>query len=624
MCGIAGVFNMHSNRPVVREELAAMAEAIRHRGPDEASLHVEEYAGFGFRRLSIIDVANGQQPFYSEDHSIVMICNGEIYNYRELRNELKAKGYQFRTNCDVEVIVHLYHAYGTDFISRLNGQFAFALLDKNNRSLLLARDQFGICPLFFTVADGVLVFGSEVKAILEHGLVKREVDLTALDQVLSLPGMVSPTTMFKNIESLKPGHYLQVRGGIVRRVQYWDLEYPLAGDPYAARTEASYAEQLEELLLRSVQRRLNADVPVGFYLSGGLDSSLIGALMKHLTPAVNYPSFSIRFPNLSDKQMDESCHQRVMARHLHSVHHEIEFDAEDIHRKLGEAVRHGECALRESYNTCSLALSRAAHDQQIKVVLSGEGADELFGGYVGYRLDTQRNDDTRFFDPDRAREIRIRQKLWGDPDFFYEQDFYGFEETKKALYSARVNEQYPHFNYGNRLEIDVGKLADRHVFHKRSYLDVKLRLSDHLIADHCDRVTYANSVEGRYPFLDTELVDFVRMIPPGLKLNGIVEKYILKEVARKYVPASIVNRQKFGFVAPGSPQLLRKDIGWINDLLSYETIRRQGYFDADAIERVKKLYKGPHFALNLPFENDLLMVVLTFNLFLQIFGMPDL
>lgn len=621
MCGIAGVFDSESRSPVEEPLLVAMANAMVHRGPDELSTYIDGQLGFGFRRLSIVDLLHGHQPFFSADGSVVLICNGEIFNYKTLRAELQAKGYQFTTNCDIEVIVHLYAAYGTDFLNRLNGQFAFAIYDKKQQSLFLARDQFGICPLFYTFFEGIFLFASEIKAILQHPRVKREVNPEGLDQVLTFPGPVSPVTLFKNISSLPPGHSMIVKDGKIHLQQYWDLTYP--EEPAAASLQESYyIEKLEDLLLRSVQYRLNADVPVGFYLSGGLDSSLIGALMKAIDPGHHFPAFSIGFP--ADHDMNERIYQQLMVNHLQAESTEIMFDSKEVETSLKQAVLTAECALKESYNTCSLALSKAVNRKGIKVILSGEGADELFGGYVGYRFDKQRIPNTAIKDLETALEDECRSRLWGDPDFFYEKDYYEFSGVKSGLYSKKLREQFPSFDAVQHLVFNKARIKNRHILHKRSYVDLKLRLSDHLIADHCDRVTMAHSVEGRFPFLDIDLVEFIATIPPGLKLKGLVEKYILKKLARKYIPDTIIDRQKFGFVAPGSPGLLRNNSEWINDLLSYDRIKRQGFFDPDVVESLKKKYRTAGFTLNLPFDSDLLIVIITFNIFLELFDMPSI
>jgi asparagine synthase (glutamine-hydrolysing) len=386
-------------------------------------------------------------------------------------------------------------------------------------------------------------------------------------------------------------------------------------------SEKDYVEELKELLTRSVSYRLQSDVPVGFYLSGGLDSSLIGALINQVSPDTRRHSFSIGF---TDEDISETKHQRLMAGFTRSIHNEIIFDWSEIVERLSRMIYHCECPVRESYNTCSLALSAAAQNAGVKVVLSGEGADELFAGYVGYRFDSFRDGESKSYDLETALEDELRERLWGDKDFFYEKDHLALREVKQTLYSARVNESYREFDCLNHSLINKERLRGRHPVHQRSYLDFKLRLSDHLISDHGDRMTLANSVEGRYPFLDIDLVEFSTRLPPDLKLHNYIEKYILKRVAEDLLPREIVKREKFGFHAPGSPYLLRQGIEWINDMVSHERIKRQGYFNPDGIDRVRAKYMQDGFKLNLPFEDDLLIVVLTFGIFLDTFNLPNL
>ncbi|MGF6849000.1 asparagine synthase (glutamine-hydrolyzing) [Chitinophaga sp. W3I9] len=621
MCGIAGIYGVKAPVHIDEKLVAEMANALYHRGPDDLSCYVNSRVGLGFRRLSIIDLDHGRQPFFSEDGQVVLICNGEIYNYKELRRDLEQKGYRFKTHCDVEVVLHLYLEEGHCFMNKLNGQFAFCIYDNRDNSIFLTRDQFGICPLFYTITNDVLVFASEIKAILKHPDVKRAVNLEGLDQVFSFPGLVSPVTMFKDILSLAPGHFLLVKQGKVSLMEYWDLNYPEQGT-VEYHPESYYLEKLEELLIKSVRYRMNADVPIGFYLSGGLDSSLVGGIMKSISPGSSYPAFSIGFP--SDREMNERQYQQQVVKYLGSPSNEIGFDPTEVEARLKQAVWSSECALKESYNSCSLALSQAVKEKGIKVILSGEGADEFFAGYVGYKFDKQRTVNAGFKPLEEQLEDEYRLKLWGDQNFFYEKNYYEFTDVKRSIYSKGVREQFKSFDATNTLKFSKERIRNRHVLHQRSYIDLKLRLSDHLIADHCDRMTYANSVEGRFPFLDPELVEFIKTIPPDLKLNGLNEKYILKTIAGKYVPSGIIDRQKFGFIAPGSPDLLKQNVEWINEMLSYDRIKKQGYFDPDMVTNLRKHYMADGFRLNLPYDSDLLIVVLTFNILLELFDLPNI
>ncbi len=620
MCGFAGYVDMRKERKIDEGLLVKMTDKLVHRGPDSAGYFVEENIGLGFRRLSIIDLTGGDQPIFNEDKSVVVVCNGEIYNYRELRSNLIKRGHTFRTGSDVEVLVHLYEEDGPDFINKLNGQFAFALYDRKEQKLLLARDHFGINPLYYTIVDEVLIFASEIKAILEHPMVNRQVDLTGLDQIFSFPGIVSPRTMFKDINSLKSGCFL-LANSHANLGEYWDLDYPRIGEIDYKHTEAYYIDKLKGHITNAVGYRLQADVPVGFYLSGGQDSSMIAALIHNLSPHVQRHSFSIAF---NDEEINERKFQRMMAKIADSIHHEIIFDWSEISERLSDMVYHCECPVKETYNTCSFALSEAARNAGIKVVLSGEGADELFAGYVGYRYDQFGNRKQRKHDLETALEDEIRSKLWGDKNLFYENDYYPLLEIKNAIYSEQVNQRFPEFDCVNFEIVNKERLQGRHFIHQRSYLDFKLRLADHLLSDHGDRMALANSVEGRYPFLDIELAEFAREIPPDLKLHNFTEKYILKKVAQDLVPQQIIKREKFGFRAPGSPFLLQQKVEWINDLLSYERIKRQGYFNPDTIENLKAQYSQEGFKLHPHLEIDLLTIVLTFGLLVDLFELPNL
>ena len=621
MCGITGAVSLSGDTRIERDVLAPMADALQHRGPDDLAFYTAPGLGFGFTRLAIRDVAHGQQPVHSEDGRVTSICNGEIYNFRQLRSELVAKGYRFRTECDTEIIPALYQAWGIEFLKRLNGQFALALFDHDRRALFLARDHVGIAPLFHAQRGDTLVFGSEIKALLRHPAVRPVMSLRGLDQILTFPGLVSPTTMFKGVHALRPGHYLQVSDGTVKDVEYWDLVYPT--ELRYDESDEFYIEGLREVLREAVRDRLQADVPVGYYISGGLDSSLIAALIHECTPQQERHAFSIAF---DDVRIDERRHQRLLAEHLRARRHEIVFDEARILASLREAVYCAETPLKESYNTCSMALSRAARDHGVKVVLTGEGADELFGGYVGYRFDQMwRAKCSRpAMDADDMLENEERARLFGDEAFFYERDYYAFRETKQSLYSQPLRQAFAYFNSVRPDVLDTRRIEGRHPLHKRSYVDFKMRMSDHLLADHGDRVAYRNSVEARFPFLDLRVIEFAQRMPPRLKLNGMVEKYALKKIGEGLLPPGLAQREKFAFVAPGSQALIAQDVDWVNHYLSAETIRRQGLFDPDVVASVRKLYAKPGFRLNLPYDIDLLIIVLTAGIFVDIFGINDL
>lgn len=620
MCGICGMFDIKLKNRCDAEIIRRMTSVIKHRGPDASDFYIDENVALGFARLSIIDLANGMQPITNEDGSLILICNGEIFNYQELKKELIERGHKFRSNCDVEVILHLYEENGTSLVDYLNGQFAIALYDVRNKSLFCARDYAGIAPFFYTIVNGLFIFASEIKAILQHPWVKREVDMVGLDQIMTFPGLISPRTMFKNIHSLENGHCLLIRDENITDEEYWDLNYPEKGESEPPKSESFYMEKLDDLLTKAVKYRLQSDVPVGFYLSGGLDSSMIAAKIRKLADNRCRHSFSIDF---TDKNISEGRYQREMAKHIGSIHTEKLFLFSDLAEKLKKVIYHCETPIKETYNTASIALSQMAMEKGIKVILTGEGADELFGGYIGYRFDQMRKPNSNMTE-ELERENELRLKIWGDKDFVYEKNYASFSLTKKSIFSKFVKQLYDEVDCTNSFIVKKERIMNRDVFHQRSYVDFKLRMSDHLLSDHGDRMAFANSIEARYPFLDKNLIEFATSIPIGLKLKNFTEKYILKKIAEKYVPADIIKRPKFAFTAPGSPEILKQNVEYVNDILSYERIKRQGYFDPDVVEKLKQQYMQPGFRLNVPYDDDMLIIVLTFGIWMETFQMPCL
>jgi len=621
MCGIAGYFDLRRERVPERQVLERMCRQLVHRGPDSDGFYIDGHVGLGFRRLSIIDIPGGSQPLHTVDGTLSLICNGEIYNHMELAAQLRESP-RFRTRSDVEVLLPLYREHGAAFLPRVNGQFAFALYDKPAQKLLLARDHFGVCPLYYAVFDDVLVFASEIKAILAHPLATRSLDPAGLDQVLTYPGVVSPRTMFANIHSLPSGHLLVAHKGRLVCERYWDIPYP---EQIVAQSlhqkpsnDTEIFERLAELFDRAVTCRLRADVPVGVYVSGGLDSSLIATTMRRLRPQQEIASFSIQFPQLD---CDESGFQAQAAREARTAHTAIPFGIADIDARLRLSLWHGECPVKESYNTCSHALSQTAKAAGVSVVLSGEGADELFGGYLGYRFD-QHGERHVADDLDSLLERDLNQRLWGDETFFYERSYFSFRDTKRALYSTTLRAQLEQFDCTSQAPFPALKLAHMHPLQRRSYLDFHLRLADHLVADHGDRMGLAHGVEGRYPFLDRELVEFVATLSPNAIYGKHSEKPLLKRLAAGRVPQSIIEREKFPFHAPGSSQLVSYNAEWFNDVLSSDRIRRQGCFDPDQVERLKKIYTAPGFALRVPYDDDLLLFVLSCSLLSDLFVLP--
>ncbi|MEU3624234.1 asparagine synthase (glutamine-hydrolyzing) [Amycolatopsis coloradensis] len=617
MCGLTGVVRLDGGPAADRAVLRRMTSALAHRGPDSEGEFVADGVAIGFRRLGIVDLANGHQPYRSPDGAVVSVCNGEVYNHRALRKRLRALGHVFRSECDTEVLIPLYHEYGAELTNHLDGQFAFALYDTRKRTLVLARDHAGVIPLFYAVVAGRLVFGSEIKAILAHPDVPRAVDLRGLDQVLTLPGLVSPTTMFAGVHSLRPGERLIAGPGGIRLERYWDLDYPPDGEaPVTTRVE-DHAEEVRERLSRAVRERLMADVPVGVYLSGGLDSTLIGALMREAEPDRAWPSYSVSF---ADGHLDERGYQRLAARELGTRHHEVDVSGDDVGTWLRAMVRHAETPVRESYNVCSLLLARRARSEGTVVVLSGEGADELFGGYPGYRFDSAAALARRGSALDEHFEREIRDRMWG-ADLAYEQDQLPALDFRRELYQEDLAAGLAEFAVTEHRLVDADKLVGRHPLHQRSYLDFHLRLADHLLGDHGDRMALASAVEARYPFLARDVIDHARGIPAELMLRDNEEKAVLRRAAAGLVPPGILARPKFGFRGHTSSHLLGAE--WFGDLISPATVRKQGYFNPEVVTALADRQRAgtdPHPHLDV----DHLLVVATFALLIEEFDLPCL
>lgn len=617
MCGVAGVVALGNDDTLEPRVLRRMVGTLTHRGPDSDGIHYEPGVGLACCRLAIVGLRRGEQPVASEDSSVIAVCNGEIFNHRKLRAELTACGHTITGDSDIAILPHLYEEHQEHLVDRLNGQFAFAIWDRSRRRLVLARDQFGIAPMFYTTTAGpTLIFGSEIKALLEHPDVPREVDPAGLDQVLTLPGLVSPTTMFRGISALPAGHLLIAERGSVEVKRYWDLVYPRADDPPAQTPDDEHVERLRCALRRSIDLRMRADVDHAHYLSGGLDSALIASVAAELAPDRRPRTFSVvlRDPRLSERRW-----QRLVADAIDAEHTEVEVAPADLVARLPDVIRHCECPVRESYNVASFMLSAAVHDAGLKVVLTGEGSDELFAGYVGYRFDRVAARVARE-DP-LTQEQHLRRRLFGNPHLAYQGDLLGLRTARRQLYARGLAERLTEFDATRDPLVDLNQVLGRDVLHQRSYLDVKLRLADHLLGDHGDRMALAHSVEARYPFLDPDVAACAVAAPPDLKLRGFDEKHLVKRVADGVVPEPIVRREKFAFAADASPALLRDHGDLVRQYTDPARLRRDGYFDPDAVAALLNDQAVRDEPLDLIFESDLLMVVVTFGMFLDVFGL---
>lgn len=600
MCGICGIYNLHGVKPIEEKILDKMLEKIKHRGPDGKNMLINDRVGLGFVRLSFIDLSGGMQPIENEDRRIAMTCNGEIFNYQELREDLIKKGHTFRTKTDVEVILHLYEEYGLDFPKHLNGQFAIALYDGNKDQLVLVRDQIGICPLFYTVADDRVIYGSEIKGIVEYPGIERKLNMKAVDQLMNYPGVVSPNTFFKNIYSLRAGHMLVIRPDEeIKDIEYWDLQYSPDEED---KGEEYYVENLRELLKKAISRRLIADVPIGFYISGGLDSSVVACYIgKFLLNS--YYSFSAE---IGEGDLDESEYQKIVKDCVKSEHYSTKVAEEEIWNNIGNVIYHAESAVKESYDVAAYMLSGLVQSSPAKAVLTGQGSDEFFYGYVGYMVDLFRNMQKGKMTPE---ELEVNERLWGDPYFRFERNHPEIRKIHMNLYSKDVRANIDEFSAFATSPIDVSKVKGLSSQKRRSYIDYKLRLSDHLLGEHGDRMFFSHSVEGRHPFLDAELLDFVTKIPDKYKLKGVNEKYILKRAGEGIVPDPILKRKKFPFQAPGMSAMIKKPSTM--DFLSDEMIKKYGVFDVNYINELKKIYQQDDFKLMGAYEIDYLLIAMT-------------
>ncbi|MBN1497547.1 MAG: asparagine synthase (glutamine-hydrolyzing) [Spirochaetes bacterium] len=611
MCGICGIYNVRTGRPADAALLRRMNDALLHRGPDEDGYHLDGAIGLGHRRLSIIDLSGGRQPIYNEDRSLCVIFNGEIFNYIELREELEKKGHVFATKSDTEVIVHLYEERGKGFLEPMVGQFAIALWDARNRELVLARDRVGIRPLFYAfLADGSLVFASEMKALFGHPALAPEIDPAGIDQVLTLWANVPPRTVFKGVSELAPGCWMSVSERGARTGRYWKPEFPGERE-YGDRPVAWYVERVKELLYDAVTIRLRADVPVAAYLSGGIDSSIISSLVKrhHNNDLV---TFSVAF---HDGQFDERTHQRMMVDHLRTDHRMIEADYGAIGGAFHDVVRFAEKPMVRTAPSPLFLLAGLVRENGIKVVLTGEGADEVFGGYDIFKEDKIR----RFWARDPESKLRplLLQKLHPyiekDPRAaaFWKMFFRkGMLDTENRYYShlirwnntARLKDL---FGDAWRHRFDEARVYDElaayidpdmgrwHPFCRAQYLEMISFMSGYLLSSQGDRMMMGRSVEGRFPFLDHRLIDFAATIPPKYKMMALDEKHILKAAYGDILPESIVRRVKQPYRAPISRCFINHPETVSASMLEPARVKAYGYFDPHAVGRlVTKLKKA--------------------------------
>lgn len=599
MCGICGVINFSGN--VDRKIAEEMLLQILHRGPDELGVYADRFAALAHARLSILDLSGGRQPIHNEDRTIWITYNGEIFNFLELRNELIAKGHRFYTHTDTEVLVHLYEDKGPGLFEKLNGQFSFVIWDSRKRRILAGRDRFGIRPFYYTRSGKDLLFASEIKAFLADERVNLSVDPRGLDQIFTMWSGVPPRTIFENINELQPAHYLLADAAGITIRRYWDVSFtPAAERGNGDKPEKFYSDRLRELLLDAIRLRLRADVPVAAYLSGGIDSSIITALvMRHFD--ADLKTFSVSF---TDKDYDESVYQRRMADFLDTEHREVKCTSADIGTVMSDVVWAAEKPLIRTAPAPMYRLSGLVRNSGIKVVLSGEGSDEILGGYDLFREMKIRRfwaknptsawrsnllgSLTRYIN-NGVRHAPLYLKAYyqshlSDTDCPYYSHLPRWDTTAatKGFFSAALKEVLSgydsRFDYLSTLPAAFSTWGN---LSQAQYIEITTLLAGNLLSSQGDRMAMAHSVEGRYPFLDYRLVEFAAVLPERFRMNGLKEKYLLKKISAEYLPAEIIARPKQAYRSPDSSSFFcGADQSYIDALLSDDNLNRCGYFDA--------------------------------------------
>lgn len=607
MCGIAGIFHFNG-APPDEQLIRRMVGIIPHRGPDETGVYCDAHVGLGHARLSIVDLATGQQPMPNADKTIWLTFNGEIFNFIELRDELLAKGHCFTTKSDTEVLIKMYEEYGEDCVRHFNGQWAFALWDSRKQKLFLSRDRLGVRPLHYSRVPQGIVFGSEIKSILLHPLVSRELDLEALDQTLTFWSPTAPHTIIKKVLELPPGHSLVLHRGEITLKEYWQPNYT---DDAGLTSERYYAERLLELLVDATRiRLLRADVPVGAYLSGGLDSTVITSIIKRYTDTP-LRTFSIGF---DDPEFDESAYQQQVVNELGTSHSHVRCSYDDIGRVFPEVVWLSEKPLIRTAPAPMLLLSKLVRDSGYKVVLTGEGSDEMLGGYDIFKEAKIR----RFWG--RATSSKWRplllkrlypwmEQLHKQSDaylkaFFHVRDsdlnnpFFShlprWDLTAKAknFYSANTASALSQYDARQQLQDVLPEAYSTWpTFCQAQYLEMRYLLPGYILSSQGDRMGMGNSIEGRFPFLDNRVVEFAMRIPPKFKMKVLNEKYILKLAAQDIIPSAVKKRPKQPYRSPDAKSFYDAKTGkarhaYVDELLSRDAIARDGIFNPLAVEKL--------------------------------------
>ncbi|MGA7651639.1 MAG: asparagine synthase (glutamine-hydrolyzing), partial [Terracidiphilus sp.] len=602
MCGIAGVLEYENCKETDRSILYDMLAAIEHRGPDDRGVLFAGQLAMGMQRLAIIDLAGGKQPISNEDGTVTIVFNGEIYNYRELQQKLRARGHILSTASDTEVVVHLYEDLGEDCVKELRGMFGFAIWDSRCQRLFIARDRLGIEPLYYTQRNGALIFASEIKSILTHPDVQRTLDIQGLGHYLTLKYVPAPETMFEGILALPPAHTLVCDRNGIRINPYWDLSF--ASDRENRGSEETCAEQLETLLHETIRLHLVSDVPFGAFLSGGVDSSLIVALM-HQVMDVPVKTFSVGFEGGGAEAFSELPYARLVAQRFETDHHEIYVTPDDLMNLAERVVWHLDQPIADDACVANYMVSNLA-SRHVKMVLTGEGGDELFAGYARYAGEQLSSLFRLVPRPAKTLALAMAQRLPG------------LRRPKVAMMAlcqpdelTRLVNWFPLFNHARK-----SSLVSEDLFHQLAdpyaeqvfraqlhdtdtkdwlsrmlYVDTKLWLPDDLLA-RGDKTSMATSLEGRVPLLDHNLVEFAASLPSGMKIKRLAQKYLLKRVASKWLPSEVIDRKKEGFPMPFSLWFRKECRPFVHDLLSPATLKRRGLFQPEYVQMLLKEHEA--------------------------------
>ncbi|MBD0372878.1 MAG: asparagine synthase (glutamine-hydrolyzing) [Pyrinomonadaceae bacterium] len=633
MCGINGIaFSSRAGRSVDAQVLKRMRDVITHRGPDDEGLYLNGAVGLGHRRLSIVDVAAGHQPMTNEDGSLHIVYNGEIYNHADFRAELEARGHTYQTHCDTETILHLYEEYGAGCVEHLRGMFAFAIWDERRRELFIARDRLGVKPLYYVhTHDGSLYFASEIKALLEaRASGAPEINFRALPDYLANHGTSDEETLFHQVKRLLPGHTLLWREGQVKIEKYWDISFRPQDEEQSSRSDEDYVREWTELFERSVRLRLMADVPLGMFLSGGIDSSAIAAVMSKM---VSEPikTFSVAF---AEREANELEYARLVARAFKTDHHEVVVSPEEFFQELPRLVWHEDEPLAHPSSVALYFVSRLAA-RHVKVVLTGEGSDELMGGYeryyktlyqlaLGPRYHRWMTKSVREMLSRRIESLppqsRVRHKLTRtflclEPDVenIYFDNFAVFRRgMQEDLLSKETKERVREIDPYREMQRYFDSADSDSTLNRMLYADMKTYLHELLMKQ--DQMSMAASIESRVPFLDHKLVEFTARLPVHLKIRrGWTTKYILRRSMKGVLPEAILSRKKMGFPVPVGAWFRGAFQTVIDEYVLSERAMSRGLFNAEFVRQlVARHMKGEN-------HSERLWALVNFEMWLRAF-----